>query len=205
MNEIEMTTLESILKAAREEFLEKKYSGASLRVIAKKAGVTTGALYGYFRNKEELFEALVGKEYQYMISLYRDILCKFSKLSPEEQQTKMMEYTMQGISEMVHYMYKEKDTFKMILCCAEGTKYSQLIHEMAALDVEATHDFARATCEIGTSVKKVNSNLEHILTSGMFTAFFELIVHDIPREEADEYVEQMINFYSAGWAKIMGL
>ena len=60
MNEVEQTTLHLILSAAMREFLEKGFKSASLRNIVKTAGVTTGAFYGYYDSKEELFEALVG-------------------------------------------------------------------------------------------------------------------------------------------------
>lgn len=47
MGENEKTTLELIHNAAKAEFMEKGFREASLRNIAKSAGVTTGALYGY--------------------------------------------------------------------------------------------------------------------------------------------------------------
>ena len=60
MSEAEQTTLHLIHSAAMQEFLEKGYKSASLRNIVKTAGVTTGAFYGYYNSKEDLFEALVG-------------------------------------------------------------------------------------------------------------------------------------------------
>lgn len=39
-------------------------------VIVKDAGVTTGAFYGYYNSKEELFEALVDDKYQHIINMY---------------------------------------------------------------------------------------------------------------------------------------
>ena len=51
----ESTTLQNILEAGKEEFLEKGFKSASLRNIVKTAGVTTGAFYGYFSGKEALF------------------------------------------------------------------------------------------------------------------------------------------------------
>ena len=48
-----------ILEAAREDFLSKPYDMVSLREICSKAGVTTGAFYNRYKNKEELFDALV--------------------------------------------------------------------------------------------------------------------------------------------------
>ena len=44
MSNEEKTTLQMILSAAIQEFLEKGFTSASLRNIAKKAGVTTVAL-----------------------------------------------------------------------------------------------------------------------------------------------------------------
>lgn len=50
---------EKILACAKEEFLEKGYSEASLRTIAAKADTTTGSIYSRFRDKEGLFGAIV--------------------------------------------------------------------------------------------------------------------------------------------------
>lgn len=57
------STLEHIHIAAKKEFLEKGFRSASLRIIVKSAGVTTGAFYGYYSSKEELFAALVDEHY----------------------------------------------------------------------------------------------------------------------------------------------
>ena len=53
---------ERILVCAREEFLEKGYSEASLRTIAAKADTTTGSIYSRFGDKEGLFCAIVRSE-----------------------------------------------------------------------------------------------------------------------------------------------
>ena len=46
-----------LLEAAKTEFLTKGFRNASLRNIAASAGVTTGAIYRYYANKEALFDA----------------------------------------------------------------------------------------------------------------------------------------------------
>ena len=66
MSEPERSTLELIHRAAKAEFMEKGFQAASLRNIVKTAGVTTGAFYGYYASKEELFAALVNPAYEYM-------------------------------------------------------------------------------------------------------------------------------------------
>ena len=47
-------TRQHLLECAKREFLEKGYMKASLRNICKEAGVTTGALYFFFKDKEDL-------------------------------------------------------------------------------------------------------------------------------------------------------
>ena len=59
MNTEKESSRKEILKAAREEFLEKGYKGASLRSICKKAGVTTGAFYFQFENKEAVLKEIL--------------------------------------------------------------------------------------------------------------------------------------------------
>ena len=48
----------NLLDSALNVFYEKGVSQASLDEVAKTAGVTRGALYWHFKNKEELFDAL---------------------------------------------------------------------------------------------------------------------------------------------------
>ncbi len=52
-------TRDRLLKAAKREFALRGYKGASLRQICASAGVTTGALYFFFKNKEDLFRTVV--------------------------------------------------------------------------------------------------------------------------------------------------
>lgn len=204
MSENECTTLDNILAVACQEFLQKGFQGASLRNIVKKAGVTTGAFYGYFKSKEELFDALVNEQYNHILDLYKTTLENFTTLSPEEQCSNMSNYTIDNILRMTDYIYCNFDAFKLILCCSEGTLYENLIHDMAQMDYEATHDFSKVMTENGISINAVHPQLEHILTSGMFYAYFELVVHDIPKESASYYIKQLVDFYEAGWKKIMG-
>ena len=58
----ERETKEKLLQSARAEFLAKGYQGASLRSICKASGVTTGALYFFFKDKDDLFTSLVAPQ-----------------------------------------------------------------------------------------------------------------------------------------------
>ncbi|SRR5579883_1306133 len=52
-------TKERILHAASRGFRSHGYNGIGVNTLAKEAGVTSGAFYGYFRSKEDAFLAAV--------------------------------------------------------------------------------------------------------------------------------------------------
>lgn len=54
---------ESIILAAHEEFVARGYHGARIADIARRAGVAEGTLYLYFRNKDALLWAALGRFY----------------------------------------------------------------------------------------------------------------------------------------------
>ena len=58
----ERETKEKLLQSAKAEFIAKGYQGASLRTICKNSGVTTGALYFFFKDKDDLFTSLVAPQ-----------------------------------------------------------------------------------------------------------------------------------------------
>lgn len=204
MSENEKTTLQSILAAAKAEFLEKGFRGASLRNIVKTANVTTGAFYGYYKSKEELFDALVGEQADYMMFVYKKAQEDFEKLPPEEQPVKMGEISGKCMEEMLDYTYENLDEFKLILQCSEGTRYESFIHDMVEVEINATHKFNEVLKSLGIESKLMNPQLEHILVSGMFAAYFEMVIHEMPKRQAKEYLKDLRAFYTAGWQKIMG-
>jgi AcrR family transcriptional regulator len=51
-------TRSALLEAARALIREKGYERTTLEEVARRAGMTTGAIYGNFKNRDELFIAL---------------------------------------------------------------------------------------------------------------------------------------------------
>lgn len=205
LKEMDKTTLELIHEAAKTEFLKKGFKTASLRNIVKAAGVTTGAFYGYYKSKEELFDALVSEHYDMLMGKFKEVQLEFTHMTPKEQLEGMGDYSMDCMEWMTDYAYENFDAFKLILCCAEGTRYENMIHEMVEIEIKATHAYAEVLKELGIESYSIDPYLEHMLVSGFFSAYFEVIIHDIPYEKAKEYIRDLKNFYTAGWTKIMGL
>lgn len=200
-----MGTLERILLSAEKEFLQKGYQGAGLREIAANAEVTTGAFYRHFKGKSELFSALVDDVYTHIIQMYRDSLIEFFRLPPEEQASGMSQHTHRTVDQMIDYMYEHMNTMKLILLSSEGTEYADLAGVLSGMDEQATEDFMDESMKSGKEINIVHKELESLLTKGMFTTFLELMKKDMPREEMRECTDTLLDFYEAGWWKIMGI
>ena len=72
-----------IVAAAMEVFADKGFAAARLDDIAKRAGVSKGALYLYYETKEELFRAVVRQAVAPTIDRMRGALEAFSGPFPQ--------------------------------------------------------------------------------------------------------------------------
>lgn len=201
----EESTLSKILSAARKEFLEKGFLNASLRNIVKNAGVTTGAFYRYYDSKEALFAALVEEHARYVLDLFNDTVDDFEKLPGEEQTKKMMDTSSAYLDVLLDYIYDHYDAFKLLIECAEGTAYADFIHQLVVREVDSTYAYMQTLANMGYQVEPLNKKLIHIISSGLFSGIFEAVVHDMPKEEAREYLSQFHRFYGAGWSELLNI
>jgi AcrR family transcriptional regulator len=75
-------TRDHLLRAAAQVFAEHGYHGASLDEVASVAGFTKGAVYSNFKNKEDLFLALLKSNYEHELEVLRSTL-DASEIPPE--------------------------------------------------------------------------------------------------------------------------
>jgi len=65
-------TREKVLQAARDMFVERGYEGATIRDIARAAGMSTGAVFASFADKPELFDAILSEDFAALFDPMRD-------------------------------------------------------------------------------------------------------------------------------------
>ena len=204
MEERSLDTLERIQQAALEEFSEKGFLGASLRQIVKNAWVTTGAFYGYSSSKEALFAAIVEPHATALMGRFMEVQIDFAELPEEEQPAHMGESSSRYVEWMVDYICQHREPVKLLLCRAEGTSYEHFIHNMVEVEVDSALQYMDVLRRLGKDIPRLNRSLCHIIASGMFNGLFEIVIHDMPREQAFQDVAQFRSFYTAGWLNLMG-
>lgn len=103
-------TQKMIMDAARDLFVEKGYRQVSMRQIAKVLGYSHGAIYYHFKNKAELFYALV-EDHFHLLEEELDRIINLNIENQEKLQRIMLGYIEFGLTHQSHYeiMFLTKD------------------------------------------------------------------------------------------------
>lgn len=194
-----------ILECAKEEFMEKGFSEASVRTIAEKAGYTTGMVYARFADKNELFRAIVEDGANELYDYFKKTEDDFANFPPARQRDEMHAYVDEKVDVMVDIIYDHFDAFKLIVCKSAGSSYAYYIDKMIEIETDNTVRFINALKEIGQPINDVRADLNHMLASALFNGMFEVVAHDLSKEDARVFIKQLQYFFNVGWDKLLGL
>ncbi len=198
-------TRENILNTAKKHFLRDGLDGASLRNIVKDAGLTTGAFYKYFPTKESLFDALTDPYVEHIYQIYDDVLADFELLSPQEQTDHMAASSEDGIERIVDYVYDNYDSFRLLLKCGDSGKYADFIHNMVEREIQSTLNYMQTLQGAGIEIPIVEKALLHMISTGFFSAVFQIVEHDIDKDTAKANIAQLKEFQTGGWERLLGV
>lgn len=190
---------DAVLACAKEEFLEKGYQDASLRVIAQKAGTSTSSIYTRFGDKEGLFEAIVQPVVTSVMAQVSDVQETFHGFDSETQKQQVHQYSASRMQDILDYMYAHFDEFRLLLDASHGTRFQNFVDDLTQMEVEYTIKFLEVTgrpCADGLPLTK---DFMHIVTTSYFEGVFEVIRHNMDRETAGKYVEQLQRYHAAGF------
>ena len=167
-----------ILEVAKQEFMEKGYTKASMRSIAEKSGCTTGMLYSRFADKNKIFTSLVKEgadKLLYYFNYYHD---GFSNATPKEQIESLHNFSEQGMEKIINIIYDYFDSFKLIICCGFGSSYGNFVDVLVDMEVESTVKFVEVLKKQGHDLPNIRVDLCHILANSLFNGIFEIVAHD---------------------------
>jgi AcrR family transcriptional regulator len=107
-----------IIKSARREFKKCGFEKASMRSIASSANMTVGNLYRYYKNKEDLYGAIIG-------SLFDEIKTLKSNM-PEEPETRL-NYLLDSFKEL---QKDHRSEWLTLFGGSTGTKYQKIADDI---------------------------------------------------------------------------
>ncbi|WP_166241231.1 TetR family transcriptional regulator [Paenibacillus turpanensis] len=171
-------TREIILNVARELFVSKGYRSVSMRNIASALGYSHGSLYYHFKEKAELFYALVQEDFNLLIGKQRMLLAQKQIKGFDLLELMMMEFIKFGLDNPHHY----ETMFLIRDCELQGYSRSE---QAASMDLFSS--FVRSVLE-GHSREK---ELKFMLPWNLFMALHGFITFSIHHGQKFHEVEKL--------------
>ena len=194
-------TKENILACARDEFLAYGFRGASMRRIASSAGLTTGAIYRYFADKDALFDAVTKPARDALTHSFAS-MSDNSYVSLEQGVTYSKEQSMTNLAALFDIIYNWFDEFYLLSVLAEGSGNSRFWDELVELEVSQTLIYAEKLKKQYNSSWVVDETTMHIISECYFNALLEPIRHRLDRESAICQMTVLGSFFADGWKGI---
>lgn len=196
-------TKNRILECAKKEFLNKGFEKAQVGEIAKLARVTTGAIYRHFKNKEELFFALIEDVYKYTLNVVEDVENRSEntdyKIRLQAAENFVIEELFSEVMRFVNYMYQHFDEFKLIFECSKGSRVENFIEEIVERYTAKDMKLIYSTTERKQSNDGITEFEVHVITKGYITSLCECVIHNIPYDDVSEYIKSIVVFQYYGW------
>lgn len=170
-----------IERAALQEFYDKGFKFATMKGIASSAGIPTGLIYSYFKNKEDLFAHIVRP-----VCLLLEAIMSHRPVDVEDH---LFEYELPQLMKCVNFYHKQ-----MII----------LIDKSAGSSFEGLKD--QMTDEIAVHLKN-SSRLNitqydpifyHILANNFLESVFEISRHYVDEQWAETMLNLMVKQFIYG-------
>ena len=194
----ELNTREKILDAAKREFLNKGFAGTNVRAVAQEAGVTTGALYNLFKNKDGIFEALVGGVFdEFLHILAHNDVFEAKKLGMKTGElSAITEVSRHRFLKMVDFFYVNWDAMKLLICCAKGSSYEHVFDK--AIDFMESETLQLLKLD-GVKMSRRRNFFIHVMVTSHFENLKEIFYHDLTKSEAANFMLDFNVYHCGGW------
>lgn len=192
---------ERIRQCAQEEFGEKGYVAASLRVICSRAGVTTGALYKRYAGKEELFAALVEPAIADLEGVIMRKAAAPETLSDDDL-VRAWDMSVPFMERWFGFLYARYDALRLLLTRSEGSKYAGFEHDWSERVNAATYKYYEEAMRRGLAKSDISRRDMHIMMYGFWTTVTEPIRHGLRESETGEIAALICKLFD--WKRLLG-
>ncbi len=180
----------NILTAALKEFEQKGFMEASVRTIAKNAGVALGNVYRYFKNKEELFNTIIEPAYNNLITQIPDI-GKTSSARIYKDNIFPSKYIIGFIMEVFN---KYSTQLLIMIDKSKGSKFENAKQELIDLvNAQFKNEFLPELKENGIKLK--DEYITYVIASSFVEGFFIILRKHKDKEKIEYLVNQLLRVF----------
>lgn len=188
---------DGIVQAAYSEFLTYGFQKASLHKIAEKAGVTTGAIYTRYKNKDALFASLLQDFFEAMKTLFTPIAEEYEKAKHSAQPEDILRAI--NAEERIYFqlLTGHYDDCTLFFCRSDGSSVETMLHELMDQKAEQTVEFFSQLYG-----KKPNADAIRLLMGAQFWYFRQLLDKHLEENEMFACLQAVLDFTNAGWRQL---
>lgn len=95
-----------------------------------------------------------------------------------------------------------KDGIRILLCCADGTKHANFLHDFVTDIKKRSFWFEYAAYDKGAAAQTIDETELHMLLTAYWSTIFEPIIHQLPLEKALFHCEIVAKLFD--WRVIFG-
>lgn len=189
------TTRERLLESASRKFLSNSYQKASLRTICRNAGVTTGALYFFFKDKSALFNALVKDAAEAVMQML--YISYEEEVYGNTDQLMDMAHDIRFAQELISFYDAHKTALKLLFNCSWGSAYQDFTEQIIAYLVKRNMKIIYGMVKDDDTV--FNACTLHWLSQIQVEAFLHRLSHHYSQEQALHQIRIVVTFLRGGF------
>lgn len=193
---------DSLLKAARAEFMEHGFVKANMRSIAARAGQNPGNIYNYFENKDALFHGVLEET----ISTVDKAISFIKSWQPSAgQPIYSMEDERAAVYAVIDYVDRHREDVVLLAFRSQGSSIERL---REVLRMEMTEIFSKVIGDVVAFSRDEYSFAPSTFFCGNLVRFFlegllDMVQRGMSREEMLSHAEEMLVFYYNGLIRLM--
>lgn len=189
-------TRDKLVRAATDEFFAHGYQGASLRQICSQAGVTTGALYFFFKNKQDLLASVI----EPLVSASLELLGPNGPYGPASSYAAgPVSHDYERESGVLHKITSEFFADRRIVSIVLANRDNMVIAEFLANACDLIKKNTRVHVTACTGNAESLDDFElNWLASTIVDAVLEVVANDDDPAVADRHITSLLGFIRLG-------
>lgn len=188
---------DGIIRAAYSEFLAYGFQKASLHKIAEKAGVTTGAIYTRYKNKDTLFVSLLQDFLNGMEALFAPAVQEYEKARQAGTAEELLHAIDFEERIYIKLLTQHYDECTLFFSRSDGSSVEAMLNELMRRKTEQTVEFF-----FQVFGKEPNADAIRLLMGSQFWYFRQLLDKHMEEDKMFACLQAVLNFTNAGWRQL---
>ena len=188
---------DGIIQAAYSEFFAYGFQKASLHKIAEKAGVTTGAIYTRYKNKDALFVSLLQDFFEAMKVLFAPVAEEYEKAKHSAKPEDILRAINAEESIYFRLLTEHYDDCTLFFSRSDGSSVEMILKEIMNTKTKQTVEFFSEVYG-----KAPNEDAIRLLMGSQFWYFRQLLNEHLDEDEMFDCLRSILDFFNAGWRQL---